>query len=238
MNEPVTSPRVEDVVSVGTRISWSAILAGTLLALGVYFLLGTLGGAVGLSTSDRMNPTNLQTAAIIWAFLITVAALFVGGLATSLFTVGENKIEAVMSGVIMWALLSALLLLLGAAGVRAGFNAMVGMANAAQSASTQEWETGARAAGVSAEHIEDWRRKQAKTTDNTVLNPADQQALSRAATRISWYVFAGPWLSMLAAAAGACLGAGPTFRIVAVPRRAGGTGSLPQTPVASGYSRM
>ena len=38
-----TSPRLEDLVSVGTRIRWGAILAGGMLALGVYFLLGIWG---------------------------------------------------------------------------------------------------------------------------------------------------------------------------------------------------
>jgi hypothetical protein len=53
------SPRLEDMASVGTRMRWGAILAGGMLALGLYFLLGILGAAVGLSISDRLNPTTL-----------------------------------------------------------------------------------------------------------------------------------------------------------------------------------
>ena len=40
-----TSPRLEEVRSVGTRIRWGAILAGGMLALGLIFLLGILGAA-------------------------------------------------------------------------------------------------------------------------------------------------------------------------------------------------
>ena len=236
MNDSVTEPRLEDFASVGTRISWGAILAGAFLALGVYFLLATLGGATGLSTSDRMNPTTLQTGVVVWAFLITIVALFLGGLVTSLYTAGENKIEAVMSGVIMWAVLGAMLLVLGAVGIRAGFHAMQGMATSAQAASTQNWEIGARDAGVSAEQIEIWRRQQGTTATNA-QEPRNQQEASNAATRIGWYAFAGAWLSMLAAAAGALVGAGPTFRIVAVHRPIARNGPLPHTPVSPAYSR-
>jgi hypothetical protein len=176
----------------------------------------------------------LQTAAIIWAFLITVAALFVGGLVTSLFTAAENKTEAVICGIVMWAVLFVLLLVLGAAGTRAGFTAMLATVNNPDS--TPNWETGARAAGVSAEQIEQWRRKQGGNTDNTGRAPRDPQALSQAATRISWYAFAGTWLSMLAAAGGALLGAGPTFRIVTLPTPLSRTGS-PEGPATPGYSR-
>jgi hypothetical protein len=236
MNDSATAPHLEDIASVGTRVSWGAILAGTALALGVYFLLATLGAAVGLSTSDKMNPATLQNGAIVWAFLTTIVALFIGGLVTSVFTAGENKMEAVMSGVITWAVLFAFLLILGAAGVRAGFHSMQVMANNSQTAATQSWETAAREAGVPAEQIEDWRRKQPGSGDKAAQEARNQEAL-HAVTRISWYTFAGTWLSMLAAAVGALIGAGPTFRVVAVHGPLVRTGSHNQAPVSPAYSR-
>jgi hypothetical protein len=185
-----------------------------MLALGLYFLLTILGAAVGLSISDRVNPASLQTGAVVWACLITCVALFVGSLVTSLFTVGENKVEAVLYGVIMWALLFALLLVLGAAGIRGGFNAMVSLANTGPTASSQSWETGARDAGVPADLIEDWRRRLGAGAAKTIPDPQQQQAMADGATRLAWFTFAGIWVSMLAAAAGALVGAGPTFRLV------------------------
>ena len=237
MTDAVTGLRVEDSTSVGTRISWGAILAGTFLALGLYFLFATLGGAVGLSTTDRTNPTTLHNGAVAWAFLTTIVALFVGGLATSLFTAGENKTEAMMSGIIMWALLVVMLLVLGSLGIRAGFNALQATGNNPQTASTQSWETAARDAGVPAEQIEDWRRKQRANADTTGPDSRNQHAALDAATRISWYAFAGTWLSMLAAAAGAFVGAGPTFRIVAAPEPLVRNGTLPHSPASPAYSR-
>ncbi len=171
-------PALEDLRSVGTRIRWGAILAGASLALGIFFLLGILGAAVGLSIRDTTNPTTLSNGAIAWTIVTTCTALFLGGLVSSVFTVGENKVEAMLYGIIMWAVLLAFFVGLGSAGVHTGFNSLAEMANAARSGT----------AAVSAEST----------------------------TRVTWYAFIGCWLSMLAAAVGAVVGAGPTFRLVSV----------------------
>jgi hypothetical protein len=215
MAEQVTTPRMEDLVSVGSRISWGAIAAGAVVALALQFLLAVLGGAVGLSISDRVDPTDLRTGAVVWAIVTVCAALFVGGMVTSQFTVGENKMEALLYGIIMWALLFALLLGLGAAGGRVGWNAMVRMADLAHTASAQSWETAARNAGVRADQIDEWRRKMAGSADKKDGSAPTPEATSDAVTRITWYTFAGTWLSMLAAALGALVGAGPTFKLAA-----------------------
>ena len=212
MNDSLTPPRVEGFTSLGTRVSWSAIFTGTLLALGVYFLLATLGGAVGLSISNHTTASTLRTGMIVWAFLIAITALFVGGLATAHYTIGENKVEAVIEGVITWALVFSLLLALGAMGLRAGITAMTGLANSAQAGSTQNWEASARAAGVSQQQLDEWRRTPVPTAGPS---SQEQEAALEAAKRIGWYAFAGTWLSMLAAAGGAYLGAGRRFHVVA-----------------------
>src|ERR1700732_3421158 len=103
MADKVTVPRAAELVSVGSRISWGAIMAGAILALGIYSLLTILGGAVGLSISERVNPTTLKTTAVIWTLITMVAGIFVGGMVVSQFTVGETKTEAMLYGVIMWA---------------------------------------------------------------------------------------------------------------------------------------
>src|SRR5687768_4720062 len=105
MAENVTPAQAEDVMSVGSRISWAAIFAGAVLALAMNFLLMMLGGAVGLSVRDRVDPDKFNDAAVIWTILCLCISLFVGGVVTSQFTVGENKMEAVIYGIIMWALL-------------------------------------------------------------------------------------------------------------------------------------
>jgi hypothetical protein len=204
------------LISVGSRISWGAIVAGALLTLAIYFLLSILGAAVGLSVSDRVSARNLQTGAVAWAVVTTCTALFMGGLTVSQFTVGENKTEAALYGIIMWALVLALLVAMGTAGANAGFNGMIGMANLAQEASTHGWEASARQAGVPADQIDEWRRK-LSTTAADVDDGKEAPTVTRDdAKRITWYAFLGTWLSMIAAAAGALVGAGPAVRIVAL----------------------
>lgn len=174
MSSSVSAPRVEDVMSVGSRISWGAILAGAVVALAIQFLLGVLGGAVGLTVSDRVESQNLRNATLIWVIVTGCAAVFAGGMVTSQFTVGENKMEALLYGIIMWAVFLGLLFALGATGQR---SAMLAMSELSQR-----------------------------------IGP-DQQALAETVTRLAWYSFAGTWLTMFAGAAGALVGAGPTFRI-------------------------
>jgi hypothetical protein len=214
MAEQLIVPRSEDLISVGSRISWGAILAGAVLAFGLYSLLTILGGAVGISISERMNPTTLHWTAVAWALVTMVASIFVGGVVTSQFTVGENKTEAMLYGVIMWALLFGILAALSAAGVRSGFHALAGMANHAEAATTPSWDKLARVAGVPADQIDTWRRNLGVPPDRP---EASAQEVSReTVTRLAWYAFMGTWVSMIAAALGAVVGAGPTFKVVAV----------------------
>lgn len=182
-------PGVEDVRSVGSRISWGAIVAGCVLAIALLYLLTVLGSAVGVSVSNRVEPANLRLGAVIWTIVTTCAALFVGGMVVSQLTVGENKWEAVVYGVIMWALLFTLLLGISATGVRVGFNTLVGMANMEDG--TMAWDA---------------------------AKPENQQATAEAVRRNTWYAFGGLWVSMISAAAGTLVGAGPTFRLVVTAR--------------------
>lgn len=206
-----SSVGLEDLKSVGTRINWGAILAGVAISLGISFLLGILGAAVGLSISDRMNPSTLTNAAIIWAIATTCVALFVGGVVTSVITVGENKVEAMMYGVIMWAVLLALFVGLGAAGVSTGFNTMADLSNRARTGTAPTWETTAAEAGVPAEQIEKWRTMRGTEPGGKSAPAATVSADT--VTRLTWYSFFGVWLSMMTAAMGALVGSGPTFRL-------------------------
>jgi hypothetical protein len=218
-----TNVQAEDLVPVGSRISWGPILAGATLALALYSLLTLLGGAIGLSVSGSVRSDNLMTGAAVWAILTTALSLFAGGYVTSQLTVGENKSEALLYGVIMWAVMFAMLLWLMASGVRGGFNAVVGLAYAggavAKDTTAQDWETAARQAGVSQEQIDEWRRKAKDAPESArraAEDPANQQAAAEAVTKASWWAFGGTLLSMIAAAAGALAGSGPTFRLVPV----------------------
>ena len=120
-----TTVQAEDLMSVGSRISWGAIFAGSVLALALYLLLSILGGAVGLTLRDRITEENLRTSVIAWTIGIACVSLFTGGVLTSAFTVGENKTEAVIYGILMWALTFAIVIALGSFGVRTGYGTML-----------------------------------------------------------------------------------------------------------------
>jgi hypothetical protein len=234
--------RAEDVLPVRSRVSWGAIFAGAMVALALYFLLTLLGGAIGLSVGGRVRPETVGTGAAVWAVLVTVLALFVGGYVTSQCSVGENKFEAALYGVILWGVLFGMLLWLMATGVRSGFNAMVGMAHASQAVagdlSSQDWEAAARRAGVSQEQIDGWRTKApgaAERARRAAEDPQNQQAAADAATRVTWWAFLGTLVSMLASVAGSYVGAGLRFRLVAVPYLR--TGGAPAHRQVVGTSR-
>jgi uncharacterized membrane protein len=208
-----TTARAADLVPVGSRISWGAIFAGAMVALALYFLLTLLGAAVGLSVSGHVRPEHIGTGAALWAIASTLLSLFVGGFVTSQCTVGENKGETVMYGVILWGVLFGVLLCLTATGVRSGFHAMVGLANAGEAAArattAEGWEVAARRAGVPQETVDEWRRK--------AEDPQNQEAVADATTRVTWWAFLGALLSMIASVAGAYVGAGPTLRLMTQP---------------------
>jgi hypothetical protein len=216
--------RVEDVMPVRSRVSWGAIFAGAMVALALYFLLTLLGGAVGLSVGNGARAETLGTAAAVWAIAATVLSLFVGGYVTSQCSVGENRFEAVLYGVILWGVLFGMLLWLMASGVRSGFNAMVGMSQAAHAVvgngTSAGWEESAHRAGVPQERIDEWRRMAPNAAANArraVEDQENQRAAADAATRVTWWALLGTLVSMLASVAGSFVGSGPRFRLVAVP---------------------
>jgi hypothetical protein len=121
--------RTEDFMPVGSRVSWGAIFAGGAMALAMFLVLTLLGGSIGLSIRDEINADTFGTSASIWAIASTIIALFVGGYITSQCTVGENRTESIVHGIIMWAVVFAFLIWMTVAGVRVGLNAMMGVAS-------------------------------------------------------------------------------------------------------------
>ncbi len=232
---------VEDVTGVRSRVSWPAILAGTMTALALSFLLALLGGAIGLSVSDRVDGQGMAVGAAVFAVVTTILSLFAGGVVASQLTAGENKREAALYGGFVWAAVMAAFLFLAAGGVKAGFGAMVGLTTSgvavadttAQNTTQADWEEVARRAGYSQQQLNEFKERvksapadaKAAAEDPATRQKAEQAKRDAAnvATRVTWWTFAGALLSLLAAVAGGFVGAGPTFRLFAVPvARTGG----------------
>jgi hypothetical protein len=201
----------EDVIPVRSRISWAAIVAGSMLAMAVSLLLTLLGTAVGLSIHENVNGRGMAIGAVVWAVLVTAGSLFLGGFVASQMTTGENKFEGALYGLLVWAVVFGVLMILAARATEAGFTGMIGMANAANnptSANGPTWEDLARQSGVPSAEIERVRA----TVPGRPGPPAGEDNTARAA----WYTFLGTLVSMLAAVVGGYVGSGPTLRLFSV----------------------
>lgn len=218
--EEVDDVGVEDVVPLRSRVSWGAIFAGAVMAVAVYLVFTLLGGAIGLSVSNGASAEAFTTGAGIWAVVTTVLALLVGGWVTSQCTVGENKLEAAVHGVIMWGIVLFMTLWLVTAGMTTGFSAMWGLASFTSETAVESnanWQTMAQRAGVPQEQIAEWQSEAAATSENVsqaANNPENQEAAINYATAATWYTLLGTVLSMAAAILGAILGAGPSFKLL------------------------
>lgn len=197
---------------VQSRVSWGAILAGAAVALAVYFLLGLLGIAIGLSLAENVNGERIGTGAAIWSFLALVVALFFGGWVTTQCTAGENRTEAILYGIVVWAVTSTLMFHMTASGLAVGYQTL----RARQPAG----DATVSAAGISGREIAT-AGQQIGLSDTQVRQLQDRFAMDRRsrdrdrdgnrdvvddARTMSWWAFGGTLLSMLAAIGGALVG--------------------------------
>jgi len=206
--------RAQDIASVGTRVRWSAIAAGTVVGLALYVLLHLLALAVGLSTVDQMNARTFAITAAVVSVFILLASVFLGGFVASRATVGEQPSEAMGYGVLVWATM--LLLLLGG-GLGLGYGAYAGLRS----------DNGAQA-GVDRDVL----KRQINLTDDqyAALGRSNEAQATRADARnVAWWTFAGAGLSLLAAIGGGLAGAGPEFAARWRTRRETTPAVVPQT---------
>jgi hypothetical protein len=106
---PVTGVVDEDVdfVAGPPRISWAAIFAGAVSALGLWLLLYAFGLAVGLTAIDPNNPGSLRSSGIftgVWGLVSPLVALFIGGFVAGRGAGLFRRGEGAMHGLVMWGL--------------------------------------------------------------------------------------------------------------------------------------
>ena len=182
----------EDVVSVGSRISWGAVLGGAAVALSILILLAALGAAAGISARRMMSDRSMFVGAVIWYIFSVLVSLFVGGFAVSRITAGEDKTEAMTYGVVLWGVMVVAVAVSGAWGVNTGMQAIA---------------SGSQAVSVLPENFTEMSQDQlqelqARVKSNTpAVNP----------TAAGWCLFAGLLLSLGAAVGGSLAGAGPSL---------------------------
>jgi hypothetical protein len=189
----VTEPLAEPW-SVKSRVSWSALIAGAMVGIAIYSLLAILGIAIGLTVADDASRDALSTGAAIWSFVSLLLAMFFAGWVSTVCTVGETRREAVLYGVIVWAVTSSLLLWLTAAGLSLGYSAVLNrstMENQQRATEALEQDAGA-----------DDDRGDAPNQGRLQVDRETRERLQIA----SWWTFGGTILSMLASIGGALLG--------------------------------
>lgn len=212
-------PAVEDVVGVKSRISWGAIIGGAAIALAFYLVLTFLCAAVGLSlTETNLRGDALAIGAVVAAIVAMAAALFLGGWVTAQLSVGENLREAVIHGVLTWAVVMAVSLCLIGAGIRGGYMALMGSALVAQNdpqVPQKTWDEMARDAKVPAEKIDEARRAIDPNRVQAELNdPANQARAKQISLTAAWALFAGTLVGIGATVGGAVVGRGESFRLL------------------------
>lgn len=94
------------------RISWSAVLAGVLIAIVTQMLLSLLGLGIGLGTIDPVeekNPTDgLGIGSAIWYIVSSLLSLFVGGWVAGRLASAPRLFDGIIHGVLTWCLVTLL----------------------------------------------------------------------------------------------------------------------------------
>jgi len=89
-----------------TRVSWGAILAGTVVAMVVQIALALLGLGIGMGVmapnADAM--TGLGIGAGIWLIISTLISLYIGGFVAARLAGLPSKPDGVLNGIVVWAL--------------------------------------------------------------------------------------------------------------------------------------
>jgi hypothetical protein len=203
---------VEDVAGVRSRISWGAILGGAVVAVAVYLVLTFLFAAIGMSLTEAGVRDRTALGAAAACALVTVfLSLFVGGWVTAQLTAGETQREAMIYGVLTWAVVTGFFLMAVGAGVRGGYFAVVSGTLVAQNSGAfdqQGVEANLRALGVNQQTIDAVRTQ--------MNDPTNQEQARDALLAASWIAFAGTLLSVASAVGGAVVGSGPEFRLFPV----------------------
>jgi hypothetical protein len=213
---------VEDVAGVRSRISWQAILAGAIIALAANFVFIMFFSAIGLTMTEAgVRGRDVGIGALIATILSVLISLFIGGWVAAQMTAGETEREAILYGILTWAAVVGLSMMLVGMGLRAGYFAAMGGAMVVQNSpevqNAGSWEQAARNAGVSQQSIDaakatvDPNRAQAAAND-----PAARERAQEAMVAASWISLVAILLSLGTAIGGALVGRGPTFRMLPV----------------------
>ncbi|MBA2491115.1 MAG: hypothetical protein ACR2KU_03810 [Gammaproteobacteria bacterium] len=111
------------------RISWGAIIAGTLVALVIQMTLSMLGLGIGLGVMDP-NAQALSGVGIgagIWLVVSTLVSLYIGGFMAGRLAGIPAKGDGFLNGIVVWALATLLTLYLATSVVGGAISGVTGI---------------------------------------------------------------------------------------------------------------
>jgi hypothetical protein len=88
-----------------SRVSWGAVFAGLVIATALQVVLTVLGAAIGLTALDGDDSGRaFGVGAGIWALLVPLVTLFVGGLTTGRLANVRDRADGFIHGALVWGL--------------------------------------------------------------------------------------------------------------------------------------
>jgi len=105
------------------RLSWGAVIAGTLISLMVMFILNLVGIATGLSQVEAEHPHDAPDAehmvvgGIVWIGASNIAALMIGGGIAAYFSGIPEPVDGALHGIMVWAVSGIITILMVMSGV-------------------------------------------------------------------------------------------------------------------------
>ncbi|QQP90516.1 hypothetical protein IGS68_04485 [Skermanella sp. TT6] len=168
------------------RISWGAVLGGTLMVVAVQLLLSMLGLGLGLTTIDPAQgaagtpeATTMGTTAAVWWAVSYLVALIVGGYVAARLAGAFEKTDGVLHGLLTWALalVVSFWLLTSAIGsvIGGAFNAVGNAVSGISSTVADAVPQVADASGLSAEQIQQRVQNLMRPADQTGQSPEAAQ---------------------------------------------------------------
>lgn len=209
--------------SLLSRVSWGAIFAGTVIALGTMILLGMMGSAIGFRAVDpaMANATGgLGIGAAVWWILTSVISLGIGGYVAGQLSGIPDRTSASAHGAAVWGLVTILTLWLATSALGSVFNtatsALSGAARAAGTAATAATNPNSPV-DISGQQLENQAegviadvQQQARQLNTPEGREQAGQFAEDAADTIAtaaWYAFFASLLALAAAAFAAIKGA-------------------------------
>lgn len=118
--EKLAEAEIETTQPRRSRISWGALLGGTVVTLAVLWFLQMLGATIGFGIIDLTDPgSGLAWLGVAWLILVSIAAFVVGGMFAGRLSGETNEANGMLHGVGTWATTTLVLLVFGWLGMSA-----------------------------------------------------------------------------------------------------------------------